>query len=71
MCLAIPGKIVAIRGLCADVEFGGVVKKNISIFLCPEAKVNEYVLVHAGNVLDIINEAEALETLALLNEWRS
>lgn len=70
MCLAIPALVKSIDGLQADVEIGEVGRK-ISIWLTPEVKVGEYVLLHTGYAINIIDEAEARETLKLLEEMAS
>ena len=66
MCLAVPGKIIEIEGeeltRTGKVSFGGIVK-SVSLALVPEAMVGDYVLVHAGIALNIIDEAEAARTL--------
>ena len=72
MCLAIPGKIMSISGddpviRMAKVSFGGVVK-DISLAYVPEAGIGDYVIVHVGFALNKLDEAEALETLALLDQ---
>ena len=67
MCLAVPAKIVAIKDALAKVELGGVAK-DVSLMLLPEAKVGDYVLVHAGFAMQIVDEREAEETNALLAE---
>ncbi|MCX7834100.1 MAG: HypC/HybG/HupF family hydrogenase formation chaperone [Ignavibacteria bacterium] len=71
MCLAIPGKIVSIEDnsnpKMAKVSFGGAIK-NICIDWVPEAKVGDYVLVHVGFALSIIDEKEAEETLKLIRD---
>ena len=67
MCLAVPVKVVTIEGSEADVEIGGV-KRRISIMLTPEARVGDYVLLHTGYAINVINEAEAQETLKILEE---
>jgi hydrogenase expression/formation protein HypC len=67
MCLAIPALVKSIDGHLAEVEVGGVGRK-VSIWLTPEAKVGNYVLLHTGYAINIINEAEAKETLKLLAE---
>ena len=67
MCLAIPGKIEEIDGDTARVNFGGVTREaNVS--LVPEAAVDSYVLVHAGFAIQVLNEAEAEETLSLFRQ---
>jgi len=67
MCLAIPALVKSIDGQQAEVEVGGVGRK-VSIFLTPEVKVGDYVLLHTGYAINIIDEAEAKETLKLLEE---
>jgi hydrogenase expression/formation protein HypC len=67
MCLAVPALVKSIDGLQANVEIGGV-GRQISIWLTPEVKVGDYVLLHTGYAINIIDEAEARETLKLLKE---
>jgi len=67
MCLAVPVKVVSIEGNEAEVEISGV-RRRVSIILTPEAKVGDYVLLHTGYAINVINEAEAQETLKILEE---
>jgi len=67
MCLAVPVQVVSIDGNEAEVEIGGV-RRRVSIILTPEAKVGDYVLLHTGYAINVINEAEAQETLKILEE---
>lgn len=67
MCLSIPGKVIKIHGDTAEVSVGGTIVK-ISIQMVENLRENDYVLVHAGFALQIIDEKEALETLQLLRE---
>lgn len=67
MCLAVPSKIVSISDGVAEVEVSGVIVKA-SLQLLPEAGVGDFVLVHAGFAIQLLDEAEALETLKLLEE---
>lgn len=67
MCLAIPAKVLKIKGDKAQVDFGGGVLRDVKIVLV-DAKVGNYVLVHAGYAIEILNEEEAQETLRLWNE---
>jgi hydrogenase expression/formation protein HypC len=67
MCLAIPALIKTVQGLQAVVDIDGV-KREISLQLTPEAKAGDYVLLHTGYAISIIDEAEAEETLKLLKE---
>ena len=70
MCLAVPVKVVSIKGNEADVEIGGV-RRRVSIVLTPEARVGDYVLLHTGYAINVINEAEAQETLKILEQMAS
>ncbi len=71
MCLAIPGKILSIakteEGIMrtAKVLFGGITKET-NLELVPEAKEGDYVLVHVGVALSIVDEEEAQKTLKFL-----
>jgi len=67
MCLAIPAQIQSIDGFEAQVEIGGV-GRAISLLLTPDAQVGDYVYVHTGYAISIVDEAEALENLRLLQE---
>ncbi len=67
MCLAIPVRIKSINGTEAEVEIGGITRKT-SLMLTPEARVGDYVLLHAGYAINILDQAEAEETLAIFAE---
>ncbi len=67
MCLAIPALIKSINGQQAGVDIEGVTR-DISLQLTPEAKVGDYVLLHTGYAISVIDAAEAEETLELLKE---
>ncbi len=67
MCLAIPAQIKSIDGFDAEVEIGGV-GRTISVWLTPDAQVGDYVYVHTGYAISVVDEAEALESLRLLRE---
>lgn len=67
MCLAVPTKIISIDDNIAQVELGGVLR-TVSLDLVPEAKIDDYVLVHAGFAIQIVNEEEALKTLEMFRE---
>lgn len=75
MCLGVPGKVVAFTeesplGMTmARVSFGGIIKE-ICLAYVPEAQVGDYVIVHAGFVLNVIDEAEAMEVFAMLKEMQ-
>jgi hydrogenase expression/formation protein HypC len=70
MCLAIPVKVVSIDGDLAEAEIGGV-RRRVSIAFTPEAKIGDYVLLHTGYAIGVVDEAEAEETLKLLEEIAS
>ncbi len=70
MCLAIPVRIVSIDGDEAETEIAGV-RRRVSIAFTPEAKLGDYVLLHTGYAIGVIDEAEAEETLKLLEEIAS
>lgn len=67
MCLAVPSKIICINDDIAEVEIGGL-KRHVSLQLVPEAKVGDYVIVHAGFAIEILDEESARQTLELLEE---
>jgi hydrogenase expression/formation protein HypC len=67
MCLSVPAKIVQVESNRAKAEVGGLLRE-ISIDLCPEVAVGEYVLIHAGFAIQKLDEKEAKETLDLLKQ---
>lgn len=67
MCLAIPARIESIEGQQAEVDVGGV-RRTIGLMLTPEAQVGDYVYLHAGYAISVLDEAEAEESLRLLRE---
>jgi hydrogenase expression/formation protein HypC len=71
MCLAIPGKVVeidpSVSPIMGKASFGGI-KKEICLELVPEVTMGEYVIVHAGFAISVLNEEEALETLKLIEQ---
>ena len=74
MCLGIPGRIVEITLTDAEglmrmgkVDFGGV-SREVCLAYVPEAQEGEYVIVHAGFAISLLDEAEARETIELLVE---
>lgn len=67
MCLAVPIRVESIDGTTAKVELSGV-SRRISLILTPEARVGDYVLVHTGFAIGVLDEEEAQQTLALLAE---
>ncbi len=67
MCLAVPGEIIKIDGSKGEVCFSGAVR-NVDLSLVPEAKLGDYVLVHAGCAIQIVPSDEARETIQLFEE---
>ena len=72
MCLAVPGRIIKIAGedayfRTARVSFGGIFKQ-VSLACVPEARVNDYVLVHVGMALSVVDEKEAAAVFGYLKE---
>ncbi len=67
MCIAIPAEIISIEGHEGDVDMAGV-QRRVSLMLTPEAKVGDYVLVHTGYAINVIDKEAAAETLKLLEE---
>ncbi|MDR1993502.1 MAG: HypC/HybG/HupF family hydrogenase formation chaperone [Nitrososphaerota archaeon] len=64
MCLAIPAKIISLQGEKAQVDFGQGVLRVVNVSLV-EPKLGDYVLVHAGYAIQLLEEKEALETLSI------
>lgn len=72
MCLAVPGKILNISGSdpllrSGRVDFAGIVRE-VNLSCVPEAAVGDYVLVHVGVAISVIEEAEAAQVFAYLRE---
>ena len=67
MCLAIPARIKSLHDFEAEVEIGGV-GRSISVCLTPEARVGDYVYVHTGYAISVVDGAEAQESLRLFQE---
>ncbi len=73
MCLAIPGKLLAITAQLDDtfrtgkVSFGGI-QKEVNLFMVPEAKIDDYILVHVGVAISVVDEAEAKLTFQYLKD---
>ena len=65
MCLGIPMKLVSKEGNTGKAELDGV-RRTVALDLLPEAKLGDYVIVHAGYGIQILDEDAARETLELL-----
>ena len=76
MCLAIPGKIIKLNESTSDfdksarIDFSGT-EKDIGLVMIPEAAVGDYVLVHAGQAIQIIDECAAKEIWTYLKEFQA
>jgi hydrogenase expression/formation protein HypC len=73
MCLAVPGQIISLSddtdplARTGRVNFSGIVK-DISLAYVPEAKINDYVIVHAGFALSVLDETEAQASLEAFDD---
>ena len=73
MCLAIPGKVISITGQLdeifrfAKVSFGGIMKE-VNLAMLPEAKIGDYVLVHVGVAISLVDEDEANKTFEYIKQ---
>ncbi len=67
MCLAIPSKIVSIDNQMATIDVDGV-RRQASLMLLEDARVGDYVIVHAGFAIQKLDEATALESIRLLRQ---
>jgi hydrogenase expression/formation protein HypC len=72
MCLAIPGRITSLEGgeglaRTGKVDFGGI-QKEANLAYVPEAKVGDYVIVHVGFALSVVEESEANKVFEYLRE---
>ena len=71
MCLAIPGKVLSVKGgvtpLMGRVSFAGI-EKDVCLEWMPDVQPGEYVIVHVGFAISRMDEAEALETLRVIRE---
>ncbi|NJE06314.1 HypC/HybG/HupF family hydrogenase formation chaperone [Thermococcus sp. M36] len=67
MCLAVPAKVLEIKGNVAIVDFGGV-KREARLDLLPDVKVGDYVIVHTGFAIEKLDEERAREILEAWDE---
>jgi hydrogenase expression/formation protein HypC len=71
MCLAIPGEIVDINDGVATVQIAGSIRKASLLLLPEEPKPGDYVIVHAGFALHVVDPEEAMESIRLIRELAS
>lgn len=67
MCLAVPAKVISRDEMLALVDIDGI-QRSVSVMLLPDAKQGDFVLVHAGFAIQLIDEQEAEITMGLLKE---
>jgi len=67
MCLAIPLRLVSVDGTDAVGEVGGI-QREVSVMMTPDVKVGDYVIVHAGFAIQVLDQKEAEENLELLRQ---
>ncbi len=72
MCLAVPGKVESIEGddpvvRSGKVNFGGIIK-NVNLAYVPDAKIGDYVMVHVGFAISIVDEVEAQQVFSYLKQ---
>ena len=73
MCLAIPGKLITISAQLDEtfrfgkVSFGGIMKE-VNLSMVPQAQVGDYVLVHVGVAISVVDEEEALKTFDYIKQ---
>lgn len=67
MCLSVPAKIIRIEKDKAIADFGNT-EREVSVMLVPHVKVGDYVLVHAGFAIQVLDQKEALKTLDAFKE---
>ena len=68
MCLAVPMKLIKIEGTKGIAELGNL-QREIGLLLLENAKIGDYVIVHAGYAIQILDEEEALKTISLLESY--
>ena len=71
MCLGVPGKVIELYRAgdlkMAKVDFGGVTREACLEYV-PEVEIGQYVVIHVGFAISVLNEEEAMETLKLLGQ---
>lgn len=67
MCYAIPAKIISIKDDNAQVDYGGI-RKLVNIILIPDAKIDDFILIHAGFAIEKLERSSAEKTIKLIKE---
>lgn len=67
MCIGIPAKVIELSGDKGKVDYQGVVRET-SFVMLPEARLGDYVILHAGFAIKLLSEEDARETLKLIEE---
>jgi hydrogenase expression/formation protein HypC len=67
MCLAVPARVVSISGVTAVVDVAGI-QREASVMMTPDVKIGDYIIMHAGFAIQILDTKEAEETLKLLEQ---
>jgi len=70
MCLAIPAKIIGIENEMGTIDMDGT-QREVSLLLIEDAKIGDYVFVHAGFAIHKIDETEAMQSLKVLRDMAS
>ena len=67
MCLAVPMEVTEVNGFRGEARIGSV-KREVNLMLVPDVKVGDYVIIHAGSAISVLDKEEAQKTLDLLRE---
>ncbi len=67
MCIAIPAKVVNVKGDIGTVDFGGGLEKDVNLMLV-EVAPGDYVIVHAGCAIEVVEKEEALKSIGYFKE---
>ena len=67
MCIAIPAKVIEVKGEIGKVDFGGGLEKDINLMLV-DVRPGDYVIVHAGCAIEVLEKEEALKSIAYFKE---
>ncbi len=68
MCLAVPLKLIEIDNDMGTIESGGI-KRKVNLSIVENPKIGDYVVVHAGFAISIMDQEEGEKTLSMISEW--